>query len=125
MKIPCHDDYMALIQVLNAILVSANEALVVYSGIENHKGGKLEHQMSDDQMYTNIQDLEHDKSYENKFERKVLYGPIRYVPKPGEWIHEFNWHGEDPTSKTRKIKGALQFKLLRIIADQMYYNIQE
>ena len=109
MKIPCHDGYMALIQVMDAILVSANEALVVYSGIENPEGEKLEH----------------DKSYENKFERKVLYGPIRYVPKPGEWIHEFNWHGEDPTSKTRKIKGALQFKLLRIIADQMYYNIQE
>ena len=49
----------------------------------------------------------------------------RYVPKPGEWIHEFNWHGEDPTNKTRKIKGALVFKRLRIIADQMYYNIQE
>jgi len=99
---PLHIDS---INVMNAILVSANEALVVYSGVEN--------------------DEKEGKSNENKFERKVLYGPIRYVPKPGEWIHEFNWHGEDPSNKTRKIKGALKFKLLRIIADQMYYNIPE
>ena len=98
---PVHVDS---IKVMDAILVSANEALVVYSCAETEKGVR---------------------SNEDKFERKVLYGPIRYVPKPGEWMHEFNWHGEDPTNKTRKIKGALRFKLLRIIADQMYYNIQE
>ena len=98
------------VHVKDAILVSANEALVVYGNVENDEaGGKLEFV----------------KSFENKFERKVLYGPIRYVPKPGEWTHEFRWHGEDPSNKTRKIQGALQFKLLRIIADQMYYNIQE
>merc|ERR1712110_741913 len=103
---------MDSIHVRDSILVSANEALVVYSasGVENDETeGKLKP----------------DKSNENRFERKVLYGPMRYVPKPREWIHEFRWHGEDPSNKTRKIQGALQFKLLRIIADQMYYNIQE
>merc|ERR1711915_179748 len=55
----------------------------------------------------------------------VLYGPIRYVPKPSEWIHEFSWHGEDPKNKTKKVRGALQFKLLRVIADQFYYNVPE
>merc|ERR1719323_2887401 len=34
-------------------------------------------------------------------------------------------HGEDPTNKTRKLKGALRFTLLRTIADQFYYNVHE
>jgi len=99
------------IYVRDSILVSANEALVVYSGVEDNEETE--------------EKLGYVKTNENKFERKVLYGPIRYVPKPGEWIHEFQWHGEDPTNKTRKVKGALVFKRLRIIADQMYYNIPE
>merc|ERR1719391_1498021 len=56
---------------------------------------------------------------------------MRYVPKPGEWIHEFRWHGEEKsprdggTGKTKKVPGALRFKLLRTIADQFYYNVNE
>jgi len=94
------------IHIKESILVSANEALVVYSAGQKiySKDGAEE---------------------ENSFERKVLYGPIRYVPKPSEWIHEFCWHGEDPGDKTRKIKGALKFQLLRVIADQFYYNVPE
>jgi len=98
------------IHIKEAILVSANEALVVYSA--GNQG--------EERIYSKIGDEK-----ENSFERKVLYGPIRYVPKPSEWIHEFFWHGEDPTNKTRKVKGALQFKLLRVIADQFYYNVPE
>ena len=91
------------ITVRPAILVSSNEALVVYCGTSlPSKAGMAE---------------------AGGFERKVLYGPLRYVPQPSEWIHEFSWHGEDTTNKTRKIKGALQFKLLRVIADQFYYNV--
>lgn len=100
------------IHIKDAILVSANEALVVYSA--GNQG--------EERIYSKIGD---EKEKENSFERKVLYGPIRYVPKPSEWIHEFFWHGEDPQNKTRKIKGALQFKLLRVIADQFYYNVPE
>jgi len=98
------------IHVKDAILVSANEALVVYSAGNN----------GEERIYSKI-----GEERENSFERKVLYGPIRYVPKPSEWIHEFFWHGEDPDNKTRKIKGALKFKLLRVIADQFYYNVPE
>eukprot|EP00092_Neocalanus_flemingeri_P034751 GFUD01037819.1.p1 GENE.GFUD01037819.1~~GFUD01037819.1.p1 ORF type:complete len:472 (+),score=167.86 GFUD01037819.1:62-1477(+) len=98
------------IHIKDSILVSANEALVVYSA--GNQG--------EERIYAKLGDEK-----ENSFERKVLYGPIRYVPKPSEWIHEFCWHGEDPTNKTKKIKGALQFKLLRVIADQFYYNVPE
>merc|ERR1711936_1515612 len=98
------------IHIKDAILVNANEALVVYSAA--HQG--------EEKIYSKIGDEK-----ENTFERKVLYGPIRYVPKPSEWIHEFKWHGEDPSNKTRKVRGALQFQLLRVIADQFYYNVPE
>merc|ERR1719430_950649 len=98
------------IHIKDAILVSANEALVVYSAANQ----------GEERIYSKIGDEK-----ENSFERKVLYGPIRYVPKPSEWIHEFKWHGEDPSNKTRKVRGALQFKLLRVIADQFYYNVPE
>ena len=72
------------------------------------------------------------------------------MPKPDEWIHEFSWHGTDPNNKTAKVKDLfllgilfigyfcsssffsigqvkdmLKFKLLRIIADQFYYNVRE
>ena len=98
------------IHVKDAILVSANEALVVYSAGKQGEGN----------IYSKV-----GEENENSFERKVLYGPIRYIPNPSEWIHEFSWHGEDPNNKTRKVKGALQFKLLRVIADQFYYNVPE
>merc|ERR1719430_2036963 len=98
------------IHIKDAILVSANEALVVYSAANQ----------GEERIYSKV-----GEENENSFERKVLYGPIRYVPNPSEWIHEFKWHGEDPSNKTRKVKGALQFKLLRVIADQFYYNVPE
>ena len=40
-------------------------------------------------------------------------------------LHEFVWHGTDPTNKTRKIPGALKFIKLRVIPDQFYYNIED
>merc|ERR1711963_822459 len=66
-----------------------------------------------------------DDDFKGGIERTVLYGPMRYIPKPGEWTHEFSWHGEDPTNKAKKVKGALKFTLLRTIADQFYYNVHE
>ena len=99
------------INIKDVVLVSANEALVVYRNIGITKDVDTE---------TNAE----------KFDRMVLHGPMRYVPKPGEWIHEFSWHGEawgdgGGTGKTKKVPGALRFKLLRTIADQFYYNVNE
>ena len=99
----------ASIHVRDAILVNANEALVIYGNSE--KGGSQEEKLK--------------PIVEGGFERRVLYGPTRYVPKPDEWIHEFSWHGTDPHNKTAKVKDMLKFKLLRIIADQFYYNVRE
>src|SRR4051794_1287946 len=57
--------------------------------------------------------------------RRVVGGPAVFVPAPNEWLHSFSWHGADPKNPHRKIPHALQFTKLRVIADQMYLDIQE
>ena len=91
------------VKVKKAVLVSANQALVVYR--PSCSGGKGQERPS--------------------FERSVLYGPMRYIPSPGEWTHEFSWHGADPADKARNVKDALKFSLLRVIPDCFYYNVKE
>lgn len=56
-------------------------------------------------------------------DRRILQGPARLVPGPTEWIHQFQWHGSDPETPTRKAPGVLQFDKLRTIPDQMYLDI--
>ena len=65
------------------------------------------------------------KKDQDSFERTVFYGPMRYVPQPREWIHEFKWHGADPNDKCRQVKDAHRFHLLSIIPDCLYYNVKE
>jgi hypothetical protein len=57
--------------------------------------------------------------------RRVLYGPALYVPEANEWLHEFCWHGADPVNPKRKIPRALQFTKLRVIPDQMYFDVRD
>jgi hypothetical protein len=86
----------ASITVENATPIDAHEALVIY-------------RRRDDEMVT----------------RRVLTGPAQYVPEPSEWLHEFSWHGADPVNPHRKIPRALKFTKLRIIPDQMYFDVRE
>jgi hypothetical protein len=57
--------------------------------------------------------------------RRVLYGPALYVPEASEWLHEFCWHGADPVNPKRKVPSALQFTKLRVIPDQMYFDVRD
>ena len=59
---------------------------------------------------------------EKKVTHRVLRGPAVYVPQPNEWLHEFRWHGDN--GKGRKIPRALTFTKLRIIPDQMYFDVE-
>lgn len=62
---------------------------------------------------------------ENDVSRRVLRGPAQYVPGPDEWLHDFRWHGADPKDPTRKRPCALQFTHLRVIPDQMYFDVRD
>ncbi|MBC7474552.1 MAG: hypothetical protein H7263_09700 [Candidatus Sericytochromatia bacterium] len=59
-------------------------------------------------------------------QRKVVRGPELYMPSENEWTHEFKWHGAiDNAKSNKKIPGALKFKKLRIIPDQMYFDVED
>lgn len=53
---------------------------------------------------------------------RVLRGPAIHVPAPNEWLHAFRWHGDN--GKGQKIPRALQFTKLRVIPDQMYFDVE-
>lgn len=78
----------------NATKVDANEALVVY---RREAGGVI---------------------------RRIVRGPALFVPTPEEWVHDFSWHGTDGRQGNRKVPSALQFTKLRVIPDQMYFDVE-
>jgi len=84
------------ISVEDATPVDAHEALVVYA-----------------------------READERVTQRVLRGPAQYVPEANEWLHHFRWHGADPNDPTRKIPRALQFTKLRVIPDQMYFDVQD
>lgn len=84
------------IEIEELLPISANEAIVIYS--RNNHG---------------------------EVDRRVLNGPAQYMPQPNEWLHDFRWHGSDPTNTRIKVPRALNFTKLRVIPDQTYFNIQD
>ena len=82
------------IAVLDCLPVDANEAIVVYQ----REGSKVL--------------------------RRVERGPALFMPGPEEWLHEFSWHGADSRNPDRKVPNGLRFSKLRVIPDQMYFNVE-
>lgn len=81
-----------------ALPISAKEAVVVYS-----------------------QDDEDDQ-----ISRRIVHGPASFVPKPGEWLHTFSWHGTAPgVDGYRKIPNSLVFQKLWLMPDQMYHDVTD
>ena len=85
-----------LIQAYSSTTICNNEALVVYQEIDS------------------------------KIQRKIIYGPQQYFPQGKEWNHQFSWHGHDNNSPNiyRKVPRGLRFTLLRLIPDQMYFDVE-
>lgn len=82
------------IKVQDATQIDANEALIVY------------------------------RKNTTEVVRRVVRGPALFVPTPEEWVHQFSWHGTDPKQNYRKVPSALQFTKLRVIPDQLYFNVE-
>ena len=57
--------------------------------------------------------------------RRILTGPTVYVPQPGEWVHEFSWHGTSTINSRIKEPHALEFTKLRVIPDQTYVYVPD
>ncbi|MEL6182043.1 MAG: hypothetical protein AAFS10_23990, partial [Myxococcota bacterium] len=78
--------------------ISAKEAVVVYS--EEEEGGSIS--------------------------RRIAYGPALFVPRPGEWLHTFSWHGTAAGGDGyRKVPNALVFQKLWLMPDQMYHDVSD
>lgn len=82
-----------------ALPISAKEAIVVY----------------------------HSDESEQDISRRIVYGPASFVPKPGEWLHTFSWHGSTtaPDGSTQKVPNALVFQKLWMMPDQMYHDVHD
>lgn len=85
---------MAGIRVLPLMKLDANEAIVVY------------------------------RPTATAVHRRIERGPALFMPAPDEWLHQFSWHGADPKDHRRKQPAALRFEKLRVIPDQMYYDVE-
>jgi hypothetical protein len=58
--------------------------------------------------------------------RRVVQGPTRFVPMPGEWLHTFTWHGsEGGSTGVQKVAKGLVFQKLWLLPDQMYHDVHE
>lgn len=57
--------------------------------------------------------------------RRVARGPAVFVPDACEWIHQFSWHGSTLADARHKAPKALNFTKLRVIPDQLYYDVDD
>ena len=63
-------------------------------------------------------------------QRAIITGPATYMPQAdNEWVHQFVWHGTDPVALAeginRKQPCSLRFTKLRLIPDQLYYDVEK
>ncbi|XP_065916827.1 STE20-like serine/threonine-protein kinase isoform X2 [Dysidea avara] len=83
------------ISVRNAIKLDANHTLVVYKQNEEH------------------------------IERRIVSGPIVFVPGPQEWLHQFEWHGADRSDPGHWTPKGNQFTELLHVPNHFYYNVRD
>ena len=58
--------------------------------------------------------------------RRIVHGPMLFVPAPGEWLHTFAWHGSDGGSQgAKKVAKGLVFQKLWLMPDQMYHDVTD
>jgi len=91
----------------DTLQLAAKEAVVVYHSTED---------TAEDTTSTSV----------DVVSRHIVYGPATFMPRPGEWLHTFSWHGSMGESDGyRKIPNALVFQKLWMMPDQMYHNIED
>ncbi|KAI6651704.1 hypothetical protein LOD99_4952 [Oopsacas minuta] len=64
-------------------------------------------------------------SESDEVEQRVVYGPTLFLPTADEWLHSFSWHGPTQENKTDYKPNLNKFTVLKIIPDQMYFNVND
>jgi hypothetical protein len=100
------------VRVESAVLLEANQALVVYT--ENKTG---------------------DGSFPKNVTRRIVKGPEVFIPESNEWLHRYSWHGTRIAGQSKgsitgepndtKVAHAVEFTKLRQLPDQMYYTVRD
>lgn len=88
------------VSVHRALHINTNEALVVY------------------------------QESQGQVSRRIVRGPAIFIPQgSNEWVQQFLWHGTDPDFRkhgiNRKVQGGLCFTKLRLIPDQLYFDVEK
>ncbi len=63
------------------------------------------------------------KGENDRLIRHIIQGPALFIPKPGEWLHTFTWHG-NKDGQYKKVPGGLVFQKLWLMPDQMYHDVE-
>lgn len=64
-------------------------------------------------------------SESKEVEQRIVFGPTLFIPSSEEWLHNFSWHGAMKDNKTAYLPNLNQFTVLKIIPDQMYFNVND
>lgn len=87
------------------------------------------HQSIETQKMINIEENEVMVVYtktDDKVKKRIIKGAEIYMPTANEWTHEFSWHGSiDSSVSNKKLPHTLKFKKLRVIPDQMYFDVED
>jgi hypothetical protein len=87
------------------------------------------HQSIQIQKMINLEENEIMVVYAKKDDRvikRIIKGADTYMPTENEWTHEFSWHGSIESGiSNKKLPHVLKFKKLRVIPDQMYFDVED
>ena len=76
--------------------------------------------MLNDSQKLVIYDQSSNKSQVN---RRLIQGPIVFMPKENEWIHQFKWSNEDQTNLGHITNLSNSFEILSTKPELLHYNV--
>jgi len=115
------------IEIKKAIRVEYGEAIVVYTD-EIAEQEKLLEKSSDSGNKLQTASVVNDQDDGKKMVRKIYKGPLMFLPRINQHIHEFSWHGESNAShpsQIRVLSGLRKFTNLPLLEQQIYYNVRD
>jgi hypothetical protein len=118
------------ITVEDAQSLAAHEVLVIYSRNLYHESPNYadpHFQQSTDAMPVMVKPASTTNVLptNSSVTRTIIHGPKIHFPSNFEWIHKFEWHGEDPNRKAHIIPRAQVFEKLKLIPISFYYNVTD
>lgn len=119
------------VQVKNAYMLGANEALCVYRASNPVDQLELDAVKITDELPAKKNGetgVTITSAANQTVLRRIVRGPAVFIPNADEWVHAFSWHGtpsEHERSSVAKLPNRLNFEKLRCTPDQMYTSVND